>query len=112
MGPASSRFRNDDQEQIMRTVANQNENENGSTNDPNPKLTGSTEIQTELDINKDSTNEKGQGQSHLPTQYKKKTNEPIPSNANVCCKSKIVDVKTNINSNSLTISSEISKQYK
>ena len=31
----------DDQEPIMRTVANENENVNGSTNDPNPKLKGS-----------------------------------------------------------------------
>ena len=44
MGTAPSRFRNDDQEQIMRTVADENEIVNkGSTNDPNPKFTGSTE---------------------------------------------------------------------
>ena len=57
----------------MRTVANENENTNGSTNDPNPKLTGSTEIQTELDINKDSTNEKGQG--HPPSNSIQKENK-------------------------------------
>ena len=49
MGPAPSRFRYDDQEQVMRTVANENENENGRTNDPNSKLTDkvSTNIRDE-----------------------------------------------------------------
>ena len=41
MGSAPSRFRNDYQEQLMRTVANENDNGTGSTNDPKPLLTGS-----------------------------------------------------------------------
>ena len=45
MGPAPSHFRNDDQEHVMRTVANENEHKNGSTNGPNHKFTDSTEIQ-------------------------------------------------------------------
>ena len=51
MGPTPSRFRNNDQEQNMRTVAYENENVIGSTNDPK--------------ANKVSTLEKGQGQTHL-----------------------------------------------
>ena len=42
MGLAPSSFRSNDQERITRTVANIKENSvNGSTNDPNPSLTGS-----------------------------------------------------------------------
>ena len=41
MGPAPSRLRNENQEQVTRTVANKDNNENGSTNDPDPKFTGS-----------------------------------------------------------------------
>ena len=44
MGPAPSRFRNDDQEQTTRTVANENNPETGSTNDPKPLSTDSTGI--------------------------------------------------------------------
>ena len=60
MGPAPSRFRNDNQEQVMRTVANTNGIENGSTKDPNPKLIGSIE-------SKVSTNIKGEGHTNLTT---------------------------------------------
>ena len=44
MGPAPSRFRNDDQEQVMRTVANENENANGAQTiqTPNTKVASKT----------------------------------------------------------------------
>ena len=67
MGSAPSRFRKDDQEQTMRTVAKENNNEKGSTNDPDPKFTGSIETQMGSNTNKVSTIEKGQGQTHLST---------------------------------------------
>ena len=59
MGPAPSRFRNDDQEQAMRTVANENEIAIGSTDDrtPTPTLTDSTGLGIVLEVNKVSTNE-------------------------------------------------------
>ena len=46
----------------MRTVANENENTNGSTNDPNPKLKG-----TGLETGQVSTIGKGQEQTPLST---------------------------------------------
>ena len=88
MGPAPSRFRNDDQEQVMRTVANENWIKNGSTNDPNPtltdqvstkenrvdipeakhpKFTGSTENRTGYDTGEVSTIQKGTAKTDLPT---------------------------------------------
>ena len=63
MGLAPSRFRNDNQEQTMRTVANENKIVNGSTNDPNPEFTGCIE-------NKVSTVQKGTGETHLSIQTK------------------------------------------
>ena len=67
MGPAPSRFRNDDQEQTTRTVANENNDVNGSTSDPNPKFSGSTETQAGFSMNKVSTKEKAQLKTDLPT---------------------------------------------
>ena len=46
----------------MRTAANGNNDEMGSTNDPDPKFTGSIG-------NKVSTIEKGQGQTYLSTKF-------------------------------------------
>ena len=60
MGPAPSRFRHDVQERTMRTVANENDNEKGSTNDPDPKFKGNTGTQ-------DSTKEKASAKTDLPT---------------------------------------------
>ena len=67
MGPAPSRFRTNDQEQITRTVANENENANGSTNDQNPKFTGSTGLEGDQGLIKVSTNIKGKGTNNLKT---------------------------------------------
>ena len=67
MGPAPSRFRNDDHEQIMRTVANENQNENGSTKDPDPKFTGSTGLEGDQGSVKVSTNKRDAGTQNLNT---------------------------------------------
>ena len=56
MGPAPSRFRNDDQEQIMRTVANENDNANSNTNNPTHFSIGSIENKVGNEVNKVSTN--------------------------------------------------------
>ena len=57
-------FRSDDQQRIMCTVANENENVYGSTNDPNLEFTGSIE-------NKVSTVQKGKGTTHHSINLKK-----------------------------------------
>ena len=51
----------------MRTVANGNNDEIGSTNDLDPKFTGSIDIEGDQGSTKVSTIEKGKGQTHLPT---------------------------------------------
>ena len=65
MGSAPSRFRNDEQEQTMRTVANGNNNETGSTNDPDPKFTGSTGSGLDPKAGKVSTNKRDEGTQNL-----------------------------------------------
>ena len=67
MGPAPSRFCNDDQEQIMRTVASKNNNEKGSTNDPDLKVTGSTGLEGDQGSDKVSTIKEGTPKTKPPT---------------------------------------------
>ena len=67
MGRAPSRFRSDDREQLMRTVANENENADGSTNDPNPLSTNSTRSGVGPKVDKVSTKEKAQPKTDPPT---------------------------------------------
>ena len=52
MGPAPPRFRSNDQEQRMRTVANENNDANGSTNDPDPKFISSIENKVSMKENR------------------------------------------------------------
>ena len=65
MGSAPSRFRKDDQEQTMRTVANEYNNEKGSTKEYDPKFTGSTGLEGGQGSNKVSTKQKGTAPSDL-----------------------------------------------
>ena len=53
----------------MRTVANENENVNGSMNDPNPLSTSSTGSGIGPKANKVSTKEKAQPKTDLPIPF-------------------------------------------